>query len=325
MSSPKAPLWQIALALGIVYVVWGSTYLAIRVAVGDIPPFLMAGGRWLAACGIMMLAGLLTRQPWPSWKEIGWASLIGWFLLIGGNGLVVWSEQYISSGMAALLVGSLPLWVLGIEAVLPGGARPTWLGVSGILLGLGGVAALVWPSLQGPASIGLLGQGLVLFGTFLWAIGTLLGRRVRVPKSGIYNTAFQMLSAAVGFSVLSLAFGEPGKVNWGAIHPEAWQAWGYLVVFGSCVAFSAFAWLVQRAKPELVSTYAYVNPVVAVLLGVRYLGEPLTAGTLVGAAMVVASVALVIRGGRPARLEEAAALPTEQMGPTKSEMPAAER
>ena len=149
------------------------------------------------------------------------------------------------------------------------------------------------PRVAGPCAM-------VLFGTFLWAVGTILGRRVSVPRSGVYNSAFQMVAASVGFAVMSVAFGEPAKVHWASLSTQAWQAWAYLVVFGSCVAFSAYAWVVQRARPELVSTYAYVNPVVAVALGVRYLAEPLTTSVVAGAAMVVASVALVIQGGRRA-------------------------
>jgi drug/metabolite transporter (DMT)-like permease len=201
--------------------------------------------------------------------------------------------------MAALLVGSLPLWVLGLEAVAPGGTRPTWLGVGGILLGLAGVALLVWPTLAAGAQAALWAQGLVLVATLLWAIGTLIGRRVAVPRSGVYNSAFQMIAAALGFMGLSVAFGEPARFQWEAVSRDAWLAWAYLVVFGSCIAFSAFAWLVQRVKPEVVSTYAYVNPVVAVALGAWLLKEPVDGWTLVGAALVVVSVGLVIRGGRP--------------------------
>ena len=309
MSPSKPSLWPIALALAIVYVVWGSTYLAIRVAVESLPPFLMAGGRWIAAAAILLAVGLATRQPWPKPKEMAWAGLVGCFLLIGGNGLVVWAEQYISSGMAALLVGSLPIWVLLLEAAMPDGARPTWLGSAGVALGMGGVALLVWPSLMAGAGTAIWAQGLVLFATLLWAIGTLIGRRVAMPQSGVYNSAFQMMAAAVGFVVLSVAFGEPGRVEWSAVPRDAWLAWGYLVVFGSCIAFSAFAWLVRHVKPALVSTYAYVNPAVAVVLGAWLLKEPVDAWTLVGAALVVASVALVIQGGRPKAVAEDTRLP----------------
>lgn len=309
MSLSKPPIWQIALALAIVYVVWGSTYLAIRVAVESIPPFLMAGGRWIAAAAILLAVGLATRQPWPKPKEMAWAGLVGCFLLIGGNGLVVWAEQYISSGMAALLVGSLPIWVLLLEAVIPDGARPTWLGSAGVALGMVGVVILVWPSLMTGAGAALWAQGLVQLATILWAIGTLIGRRVSMPQSGIYNSAFQMIAAAVGFVVISVAFGEPGRVDWAAVSRDAWLAWGYLVVFGSCIAFSAFAWLVQHVKPALVSTYAYVNPAVAVVLGAWLLKERVDAWTMVGAALVVASVALVIQGGRPKPIAEDTRLP----------------
>jgi drug/metabolite transporter (DMT)-like permease len=317
VSATKS-LWPLALALGIVYVVWGSTYLAIRVAVEDVPPFLMAGGRWVLAAMILLAVGAATRQPFPTARELGWAALVGCFLLIGGNGLVVWAEQYISSGMAALLVGSLPLWVLGLEAVAPGGDKPTWLGVGGILMGLAGVTLLVWPSLVAGAQSALWAQGLVLVATLLWAIGTLIGRRVPMPRSGLYNSGFQMLAASLGFCVLSAAFGEPARFDWAAVSRDAWLAWGYLVVFGSCIAFSAFAWLVQNAKPDLVSTYAYVNPVVAVALGAWLLNERVDAWTVVGAALVVASVALVVKGGRPrpvAAIEPPAEAAVER-GPT---------
>lgn len=288
----------LVLALGIVYLVWGSTYLAIRIAVEGMPPFLMAGMRFAVASAIMILAGLMMRQDRPSWREIAGSSMVGLFLLLGGNGLVVWAEQFVASGLAALLVASVPLWILALEAVLPGGNRPTRLGTVGVLLGFFGVIALMWPQLATGEHHALWAQGLVLVGTFLWALGTLLGRRVPLPSSGIYNSAFQMLAASIGFLVVSFGFGEPFRVVWADVPPQAWGALGYLVIAGSCIAFSAFAWLVRNARPDLVSTYAYVNPVVAVALGALILAEPVDVWVLGGAVLIVASVALVVKGGR---------------------------
>lgn len=293
-----AALLPVVLALGVVYLVWGSTYLAIRVAVEGLPPFMMAGTRWLLAAGIMFAAAALTRQARPSRREIVGASVTGLFLLVGGNGLVTWAEQEIDSGLAALLVASLPLWILAIETVTPGSTRPTATGAAGIALGFLGVVVLLLPSLQSGAQAALWAQALVLFGTLLWAIGTLIGRRVAVPRSGVYNSAWSMLFASLVFWVLSAGFGELGRIEWAEVPQSAWLATGYLVVFGSCVAFSCYTWLVKHARPDLLSTYAYVNPVVAVLLGALILHEPLTPYTLAGAALIVASVALVIRGGR---------------------------
>lgn len=295
LSGTAGPL---VVALGIVYLVWGSTYLAIRVAVLGMPPFLMAGMRFAMASALMLLAGLVLRQARPTWREVAGSSMVGLFLLLGGNGLVVWAEQFVSSGLAALLVASVPLWILALEAVFPGGNRPTRLGTVGVLMGFMGVVALMWPQLSKGEHTAVWAQGLVLVGTFLWALGTLLGRKVPIPRSGIYNSAFQMLAAAVGFLAVSYGFGEPFRVVWSAVPPQAWAALAYLVVFGSCIAFSAFAWLVQHARPDLVSTYAYVNPVVAVALGALILAEPLDPWVLGGAALIVASVALVVKGGR---------------------------
>lgn len=295
LSSTAGPL---VLALAIVYVVWGSTYLAIRVAVEGMPPFLMAGLRFLIASGIMLLAGFLTRQARPSGREVASSSLVGLFLLLGGNGLVVWAEQFVTSGLVALLVASVPLWILLMEAVLPGGDRPTRLGSLGVLVGFAGVVALMGPRLATGEHLVLWAEGLVLVGTFMWAVGTLLGRRIPMPRSGVYNSAFQMLAASAGFLLVSIGFGEPFRVVWADVPPQAWGALAYLVIFGSCIAFSAFAWLVQHAKPDLVSTYAYVNPVVAVALGAMLLAEPIDGWVLGGATLIVAAVALVVRGGR---------------------------
>lgn len=316
--SPAPPFWQLALALAIVYVVWGSTYLAIRVVVHEMPPFLMAGSRFLIAAGLMFAIGLAMRHSWPQRREALGAMTVGLFLLLGGNGCVVWAEQFISSGMAALLVAALPLCILLLELVLPGGERPSKLAVGGILMGFLGVVALFWPSLSSGAQSAFWAQGLVLLGTFLWASGTLIGRRVAVPKSGVLNSGFTMLGGGLGLAVAALVTGEFGRLNLAAVSTAAWLWFAYLVLFGSLIAFSAFTWLVQNARPDLTSTYAYVNPVVAVALGVAILKEPLDVWTVVGATLVVASVAIVIQGSKPKAPPASAPAPQQDEKPMVS-------
>lgn len=288
------------LALLIVYVVWGSTYLAIRVAVLGMPPFLMASIRFLIASALLIGVGVLMRQPWPSRREIAWASVVGLFLLLAGNGLVVWAEQFIPSSLAALLIASMPLWSLAFEAILPQGDRASALGLMGIALGFLGVVVLFWPTLEAGDRHSLWAQGLVVLGTMIWAVGTMIARRVSMPRSGVFNSGFTMLSAGIALSAVSVGFGEPFRVDWAAIPMDAWLALAYLIVFGSCVAFSAFSWLNLNASPQISSTYAFVNPVVAVILGYLLLREPVTAWTLTGSLLIILSVGLVIRGGRRA-------------------------
>jgi drug/metabolite transporter (DMT)-like permease len=282
-------------ALAIVYVVWGSTYMAMRVAVKAIPPFELAAARFYVAPALLLAAAMWRRDPWPTAKQVGWAGVVGLCLLGAGNGMVVWSVQYIPSGLSALLVASLPLWTLAIETMLPDGARPTRLGLLGILLGFVGVVTLMWPGLGGGWTQALWAEVGVLAGTVAWAVGSIVGRRVTVPASALHNSAWQMLAAAVAFTVLTIALHEP-LVAPAAVPWWAWAAVAYLVVFGSCIGFSAYAWLVQHVRPDITATYAYVNPVVAMLLGAMYLQEPLTGWTLAGAALIVASVAAVIKG-----------------------------
>lgn len=286
------------LALLTVYLVWGSTYLAIRVAVLGMPPFLMAGMRFLSASLVLIAIGAMLRHPWPSRKEMAWAGLVGLFLLLGGNGLVVWAEQFIDSSLAALLIASMPLWSLAFESALPAGDRPTPLGMVGIGLGFMGVVTLFWPTLKAGDTHSLWAQAMVIAGTAIWALGTMIARRVSLPRSGIFNSGFTMLSAGLAFCLVSVGFSEPSKVVWSAIPLNAWLAVAYLAVFGSCIAFSAFAWLNRHAPADLTSTYAYVNPVVAVILGYLLLREPVTAWTLAGSALIVLSVGLVIQGGK---------------------------
>ncbi|MBC7544898.1 MAG: EamA family transporter [Candidatus Sericytochromatia bacterium] len=289
----------LAVALGTVYVIWGSTYLAIRIAVQGMPPFVGAALRFWSAGLILMVLGAVNRHARPTRIQAAGAGLVGLFFLLGGNGGIVWAEQYLSSGMAALIQATTPLWVLIIEAALPGGARPSLISSLGTALGFAGVGMLIWPSLQSGSQGGpLFAQVVLLAAAVSWACGTIVGRRVAIPSSALYNTGIANLVGATALAGLAAWQGEWGHVHWAAVPSSAWWALAYLTIFGSCIGFSAVTWLVRNAKPHIATTYAFVNPAVAVALGALFLHEPLQASTVGGAMVIILAVTMVILGSR---------------------------
>ncbi|MFB6892260.1 EamA family transporter [Kitasatospora sp. NPDC056327] len=295
-------------ALGIVYVVWGSTYLAIRIALETMPSFLSAAARFLTAG--LLLAGFVAVRHGPSalrvdLRQLGSAALVGGLLLTGGNGLVVLGENSIPSGLAALLVAAVPLWMVLLTAA--GGDRPKRAELAGVLLGLVGLGVLSAPAIGGDiAPVGVIA---VIVATVTWALGSFASKRIRMPANVFTSSAYQMLAGGLGNTLIGLARGEEHGLRLGDVSTRSWLALGCLVVFGSLVAFTAYAWLLRSAPLTLVATYAYVNPVVAVLLGWLVLSEPLTGPTLLGGAIVVAGVCLVVSvsrsPGRPSRRRSA--------------------
>jgi drug/metabolite transporter (DMT)-like permease len=281
-------------AFAAIYLVWGSTYLGIRVAVETLPPFLMAGARFLIAGSL--LAGWLAvtrgfRASPRQWRD---NAIIGTFLLLGGNGLVAWAEQSIPSGLTALIIGSQPLMMVVTEWAWRGGHRPTALTGIGLLLGFAGVAWLAAPwesAAAGGLNVG--GVTAILVGGIFWAFGSIYGRHVRAPAEPLAAAAMQMLCGGVALMLTALVFGEFRGFSPAAVSRHSWLAFGYLIVAGSLVGFSTFVWLMKHSTPARVSTYAYVNPLVAVFLGWLILGEPVTARTLVAAAVIVISVAII--------------------------------
>ncbi|WP_418959418.1 EamA family transporter [Streptomyces tritici] len=297
-AAPPAPAGRritgaIWAALAIVYVVWGSTYLGIRVVVETMPPFLSAGARFVVA-GLLLAAIIAARQGVAALKvtprQLGSAALVGVLLLLGGNGLITLAETSIHSGLAALLVAVVPAWVVIIKACF--GERPTLGGVAGVLLGLAGLAVLTLPGLTGDVHLG--GVLLVVLGTLLWSSGSFSSSRIPMPKNPFTASAYEMLAGGLACTALALTRGEHLGLDVGEISTRSWVAWAYLVVFGSVVAFTAYAWLLQTAPLSLVATYAYVNPVVAVLLGALILGEALTLPIVLGGAVVVLGVGLIV-------------------------------
>ena len=293
ISSPSR--LALATAFAIVYIVWGSTYLAILFAIETLPPFLMASGRFLIA-GALLYAWSRTIGGAAAPDRVQWraTAVVGVLLLLGGNGLVVWSEQRIPSGVAALLVGTVPCFMVLLDWLRPNGPRPTGRVVAGLALGLLGLVWLVGPdSVMGGGRADLLGAAALVFASFSWAFGSIYSRQAPMPASPFLSTAMQMLAASVALLAVSLALGEPWRFDASAVSLVSLLGFLYLVVFGSLIAFSAYVWLLRASTPARVSTYAYVNPVVAVLLGAAFAGEALTVRMIVAAAVIVSGVALI--------------------------------
>ncbi|HEX2163131.1 MAG TPA: EamA family transporter [Thermoanaerobaculia bacterium] len=284
VAAGPPPRWKLLSAFATVYVVWGSTYLAIRFAIETLPPFLMAAGRFLVAGGLMWLWAKRRGAGRPTRRQVGAAAVVGLLLLAGGNGGVVWAEQRIDSGLAALLVATVPLWVVGIEWLLPGGRRPRLPMMLGVAGGLAGIALLVGPAeLAGAERVDLRGAGVLVAASLLWTIGSLYASRAELPASARLGTAIEMLVGGAGLVLAGALAGDFGRLELGTVSALSWAALAYLVVFGSLIAFSAYVWLLRVAAPTTVATYAYVNPVVALLLGWAFAGEELSARTFLAA------------------------------------------
>lgn len=285
--------FRVAVALGLVYLVWGSTYLAIRVAVETLPPFLMAALRFLTA-GAGMYAFLRLRGvPAPSGIEWRSAGIVGAFLLLGGNGLVVWAEQEVPSGLAALAVSMVPIWMAAADWAWPGGRRPGARASMGLLIGFGGLALLVGPDLRGSDVRLSAALFALLLASPAWAVGSVYARKARLPRSPFMATACEMVAGGGALLAFSLMREEWTRIDWATVSAASWAALAYLTLFGSVVGFSAYVWLLSHVRLTLVSTYAYVNPVVAVLLGWLALGEPVTARTAVAGGIILLAVVLM--------------------------------
>ena len=302
VRSRRAPSANVWLALGIVYVVWGSTYLAIAIAVQTLPPLFYSGVRFAIAG--LILAGWLALRGVDlriSRRELGGAAAVGMLMLAGGNGLVSLAERTVPSGVAALIVASIPLWIVVYRMIA--GERVGRDLLAGVLLGLVGVAVLVVPGgLNGTVDpVGAL----MLFGaTLSWALGTFLSPRLETPRNALVSTAYQMLAGGVVLLVAAVGNGEVAQLDPATFSARSLIAFAYLVVFGSLVAYTAYTWLLQNASVSLVSTYAFVNPVVAVVLGALILSEPITPTIVVGAAVIVVAVAFIVFRQNAARRAE---------------------
>lgn len=297
MTRPKA---RLLLAFLLVYVLWGSTYLAIRIAIGSMPPLVMGSVRFLIAGTAMWAWARLTTGAKASRAEWRGGLIVGTLLLFGGNGAVIWSEQRVPSGIAALLVAVVPLWMVLLDWARPGGARPRAAVFVGLGLGLLGLALLVGPGAFGGGGVDPIGAGVLMVGSLSWAFGSLYSKKAPRAGSPILNAGIQMLGGGVALAIASVASGELAQLHPAAVTLRSAAALAYLIVFGSLVGYTAYLYLLSHTTPAKASTYAYVNPVVAVFLGWAIAGEPVTPRTLVAAAVILVSVALIsVRGGAP--------------------------
>ena len=287
------PPWQVWTALGIVYVVWGSTYLGIRYVVESIPP-LLSGGIRFALAGLVLAAFLLVRRGRAALvatrRQYANAGLVGLLLLLGGNGgVTVAEDQGLPSGLAALLIAVIPLWVVLLRML--GRDRPAGRTLVGVAIGLAGLAVLLRPDAR-PEDVSVGPALLLILSSLLWAVGSYLATRMDLPRDPLVTSVAEMAAGAAGLFVVALLRRE--SVDLDEVRLSSVLALGYLVVFGSLVAFTAYSWLLGVAPVSKVSTYAYVNPVVAVLLGALFVGEVVTGTAVVGGALTLVAVAVVV-------------------------------
>jgi drug/metabolite transporter (DMT)-like permease len=290
-SQTASPRTLLLAAFATVYIIWGSTYLAIRVAVETLPPFLLAAVRFLLAGGIMLAWLRWKGAAMPDKKQWFHAAIAGTLMLLGGNGLVVWAEQSVSSSLTALMIALTPVWFALLEWLRPAGRRPAFHTALGIVVGFAGVALLVTGKNSSSVNVAHNPSGvaaLVLAG-ISWAAGSLWSRYNSHPQSPWMNAALQMLCGGVALFALSLFAGEPARFHFDQGSRQSWLALSYLIVFGSWIGFSAYVWLLKASTPARVATYAYVNPVVAVLLGHLILNEPFGSRTAWAAAAFCAA------------------------------------
>ncbi len=289
-------------ALIAIYITWGSTYLAIRFAVETMPPFFMAAIRFFIAGSILFAWRRLAGDPLPTRRQWRSAAVVGLFLLLGGNGAIVWAEQTLPSGIASLMIGTVPLWMVLLDALRPGGRLPAWQALLGVVIGFGGILLLFLPGQAvGGQALPLGGLLVVFLGSSLWATGSLYSRHAALPASPLMGTAMEMLAGGAGLLVAGFLTGEPAQLHLAEITSKSLLGLAYLIVFGSLVGFACYTWLLRSAPTSLVSTYAYVNPVVAIFMGYLLAGEQLNFRTLVAAAIILGSVVLTTRvGNKPA-------------------------
>ncbi len=314
---------RVLLAFAAIYFLWGATFPAIRVAIESIPPLFMAGIRFLIA-GALLYAWARRHSQRPSAAQWRAAALIGGLLMLGGNGGVTVAEQFIPSGMAALIVATIPIWMVVLEW-LHGDTRPNLPVLIGLLLGLGGIALLVeHGQATGASSATLVGVMILLPAAIAWAAGSYYSRRVDQPASPLLATAMQMLAGGAWLCLAGALTGEAGAIRLDRITPASIVALAYLVVFGSLVGFTAYIWLLRVSKPAIVSTYAFVNPVVAVFLGWMFFKEPITAQMILAAAIITVGILLIIsfRSRAGAALEPP--LATETVAAPSARVPASD-
>lgn len=293
---PSPPLALVLLAFAAVYIIWGSTYLTIRLAIDSIPPLLMAGSRFLLAgsllYGIVRIRGAVP----PTWSQWGGALFVGGMLLLAGNGAVTWAEQSVPTAITALVVASVPLWTVLVEWLRRGGSRPGGSVVLGLIAGFAGVTLIVVSrGVHGVRLVDPVSAVVLLLGSICWAAGSVYSRHVPRGGSALQTVAMQMIAGGALLLLFGFSLGEAGEFEVARITAASAWAFLYLALMGSLVGFTAYIWLLQVSTPARVSTYAYVNPLIAVVLGRLVLGEALPAQVLGAGALILAAVVLITK------------------------------
>jgi drug/metabolite transporter (DMT)-like permease len=294
MTTKRAQQVRLLLAYATVYVVWGSTYLAIRVGIATLPPFVLAGARFLLAGAALFAwaaARGAARPTLAQWRD---ATVIGGLMLLGGNGGVSWAEMTVPSGIAALIVATVPVFTVIFQR-----KRPALATVAGILLGFTGIGILVGPGALGEAGrVDPTGAAVLVAASASWALGSIYSLRADRPASGLQSAAMQMLAGGGLLTLLAALTGQIAAIAPASVSSASLAALAYLAVFGSILGFTAYTWLLRNTTPDRAVTYAYVNPVVAVLLGSGFAAEPLTWRVALAAAVIIAGVVLIVRKRR---------------------------
>jgi drug/metabolite transporter (DMT)-like permease len=294
-SAARTHRFTVAVSFLSIYLIWGSTYLAIRYAVETIPPLYTAGFRHLIA-GSILLAWCLAKRLRPTWAQVRASIIIGAFFFLIGHGTLHWAEQKVPSGLASLLIASEPIWVFLLSAIAARRFRMNTMLLAGILLGLGGVGLLMGRSALNSSPGVFVGSLAVVVGAVSWSIGIVYSRRSHLSGHPLLLSALSLLAGSVQLLLVGTILGEYHGFSFASVSVRSWLALGYLILFGSVVAFTAYNWLLEHYSPTLVATHTYVNPIVAVLLGWFFADEFVTFNVLLSAALVIGAVMLVDRG-----------------------------
>jgi drug/metabolite transporter (DMT)-like permease len=285
----------IGIALFTVYLFWGGTYLGMRVAVETIPPFIMAGTRFLTAGFILYIWARLQGVKRPGKEHWKGTAIVGALLLLGGNGMIAWAEQLVPSGIASILVAMVPIWMIILGLIGKNGRKPNLGVVIGIFLGFVGISVLVMSSGRtvGHLGVDLVGIIVLLLASLSWAGGSLYSRHAKQPDSTMLATGMQMLAGGALLFIVAIFTGEWSRFHIAKVSLHSYLGLGYLILLGSIVAYNAYIWLLKNAEPAWVSTYAFVNPIVAVFLGWAIAGEQITRGSLMAAVIIIVAVVII--------------------------------
>src|SRR3984957_2214309 len=293
-TEPRPATWKILVAFGIIYFVWGSTFLAIRVGVREVPPLILAAIRFSIA-GLALYAWISARgEAQPTAREWRSASLLGLIIFVFDYGLLFWSEQRVPSGVAAVMLATIPVFMALSEIIILRTQRLTIRLVVALLIGIGGVAVLMAHSLNlGGAPVDKIGALALIFASISWSIASILSRKIPLPQSKLMSSAAQMLTGGILLTILAAALGDFHNFHPATVSRAVWFSLLYLIVAGSIIGFTAYVWLLHHESPTKVGTYAYVNPIVAVLVGYFLGGEELTTRTILGSLCILVSVIVI--------------------------------